>query len=126
SEEQRDELIDHRMVPVAYEFKTDRDVPKLVLAAHDPSHPELQRFVHSLGLDNFEVGYAPERTLFPILERLFPKKNEYLDRLKHDKSAEAYDIGATFEEGGADLVDQEALDAEINRSALINLVEAAL
>jgi len=126
TEEQRDGLIDNRMVPVSYQFDTGRVEPKLILAANDPSHPELQRYVHSLGLDHFEVRYAPQDDLFPILERLFPKKNEYLERLKRDASADAFDIGTAFEEGTTELVDQEKLDAEINRSALINLVEGSL
>jgi type IV pilus assembly protein PilB len=126
SEEQRDELLEHRLVPVSYEIDLDRDALKLILAADDPSHSDLQRSVHSFGLDNFEVCYAPDVRLIPILERIFPKKNEFLDRIKRDKSAEAFDIGATFDEGSQDLVDEEALDAEINRSSLINLVEAAL
>ncbi len=126
SEEQRDAFVEHRVVPLSYEADTDRDTLKLVLAANDPTHPELQRFVHSLDLESFEVCYAPEDKIFPVLEQLFPRKNEYLDRIRADRSAEALDIGATFDEGSTDLVDEEALDAEINRSALINLVEGAL
>ncbi|MGA7305776.1 MAG: GspE/PulE family protein, partial [Rhodothermales bacterium] len=48
----------------------------------------------------------------------------YLDRLASGE--DAFDFGAAFEEQESALVDEEALDAEINRSNLINLFEASL
>jgi len=126
TDDQRDELLVHSAVPISYEFDQGRGDLKLVFATHDPSHPELLRFIYSLELANFEVCYAPQEQLVPILEELFPKRNEFLDRISRDPTADAYDFGTDFGEKQREIVDEAAIDAEINRSSLINLFEGSL
>ena len=126
SDDQRDELLVHGLIPISYEFDQARGDLKLVFATHDPTHPELLRFIYSLDLSNFEVCYAKEEEIVPILEVLFPKRNEFLERISRDPTADAYDFGTDFGEQAREVVDEAAIDAEINRSALINLFEGAL
>ena len=122
--EQRDELVALKLLPLEQQIEPDRGVLKFVFAAHDPASPDILRFVHGLNLDLFELRYAPEEQISEILRTVFPKRNEYLERMQEDRWA--YDLGASFEQAQSQLVDEEAIEAEINRSSLINLVEAAL
>ena len=125
SKEQRDRLMELSLLPLEYEIDSQRGILRLLFATHDPTHPETLRFVHSLKLDHFELCYAPEEDTAPLLDALFPRRNEYLDRLDQDDNA--FDLGTSYEEAkGGQLIDEEALDAEINRSSLINLFEATL
>lgn len=124
--DQQDWLIALRLLPLEYEIDPERGVLKLIFATHDPTHPETLRVIHDLQLDHFELRYAPESVVAPLLDELFPRRNEYLERLREDEDANTFDLGATFEEGESKLVDEEALEAEINRSSLINLFEASL
>ena len=124
--EQQDRLIGFRVLPLEYEIDPERGMLRLIFATRDPMRPETLKLIHELQLDHFELRYAPEREIAPLIEELFPRQNEYLKRLEEDDEAKALDLGASYEEDRAGLVDEEALDAEINRSGLINLLEAAL
>lgn len=126
TEDQKDELLLYGLLPLTYEFDKARDELKLVFASSDPTHPDLLRFVYSLELDYFEVCYARQEEIDPLLTELFPKRNEFLERISRDPTADAYDFGADFGQEGVEVVDEAAIDAEINRSALINLFEGAL
>jgi len=77
-----------------------------------------------LKLDNYELQYAPESLIDILIAEAFPKRNEFLERMNTDPLA--YDLGATYEDRKGELIDEDALEAEINRSSLINLFEAAL
>ncbi len=120
----RDQLLVLQLLPLRYEIEPDRGVLRLIIAAQDPTNPDALRLVHRLGLDHYELRYAPESRIAPLLRELFPKRNEFLEKMQDQKWA--YDLGASFEQSQKQLVDEEAIDAEINRSSLINLFEAAL
>lgn len=122
--DQQEQMFLLRLLPLEYEVDMERGALKLVFATHDPTRPDTLRFVHSLHLELFDLYYAPLSQLQPLVEELFPRKNEYLERLASGE--DAFDFGAAFEEEQSALVDEEALDAEINRSNLINLFEASL
>ena len=124
SEENRDKLLDLRVLPVAYGSDTTSGGAKLVLATHDPARPDLHRFLQQLRMGRFELQYAPESQITEFYRELMPKKNEYLERITDDPLA--VDLGMSFEAGEKELIDEEALEAEISRSSLINLFEAAL
>lgn len=126
TEEQREKFMYHELIPVRFEIDVGRELPKLILAASDPSHPDVMKLSQDLGVESVELRYASQAFLDSAVDEVFPKRNEYLERVREDKSSEAYDIGASYDDGSGQLVDQEALDAEINRSALINLFEASL
>ena len=122
--EQRDELIALKLLPLEHEIDAERGMLRLVFAAQDPGSPDILRFASRLGLDLFELRYAPESQITPLLRKIFPTRNEYLERMHQERWA--YDLGASFEQKQEKLVDEEAIEEEINRSSLINLVEASL
>ena len=123
SRKQRDELLDKLLVPFDYEQDGDASTRRIVFVTPDPTLADLSRFVQELNLGRFELRYASEYQIVRLLEDLFPRKNEYLERISTEMNA--FDLGMTYEEE-EDTVDEEALEAEISRSKLINLFEAAL
>ncbi|NND71639.1 MAG: type II/IV secretion system protein [Rhodothermales bacterium] len=124
SEENRDKLLNLRVLPVAYGSDSASGGAKLVLATHDPARPDLHRFLQGLRMGRFELQYAPESEIKEFYRILMPKKNEFLERITDDPMA--VDLGMSFDAGEKELIDEEALEAEISRSSLINLFEAAL
>ena len=123
-EERRNRLIELRVVPIGYEFEPQSQALRVVFITHDPSLPAVRELMQELKLERFELQYTSEETAKDLLARAFPRKNEYLERMSEDPLA--YDLGTSYDEAEGDLIDEEALEAEINRSTLINLFEAAL
>lgn len=123
AENHREALLDLFLLPLEHVVDYDTGAGRMVFVTHDPTRPEVNRLLHELDLGRFELRYASEYAIAEILNELFPRKNEYLERLSDD--APTFDIGTSYDEG-TDIVDEEALDAEINRSKLINLFEASL
>ena len=122
SEENRERLLNLHLVP--YECETDdkNGGVKLAFITHDPMRTEVRRVMKELKLDRFDLFYAPQSAVSSIITEAFPRKNEYLERMTEDPMA--FDLGMSYEE--ADIIDEDALEAEISRSSLINLFEATL
>ncbi|WP_243663606.1 GspE/PulE family protein [Rhodothermus marinus] len=112
-----------RVLPIGQEVDAERDVMRWLLATHDPTRPNLHRQIARLGIDRFELRYAPASTIEQIFQEAFPRRNEYLERVQQEDGA--VDLGMSYEEN-TELIDEESLEAEINRSKLINLFEATL
>lgn len=125
SEENRDRLLTLQVAPYAYAQDQPSGILKLVFITEDPMRQDLQRAMHALELERFELCYAPASIVHDVLQDAFPRKNEYLERLAENDGAD-FDFGMSFESGEKGLLDEDALEAEISRSALINLVEAIL
>ena len=121
SDEQQERLMDLGVLPFRRET-VKRGKEKIYFLTHDPMRPEVHQAVRTLGLDQFELQYAPESAVTDLISEALPSDNKYLQRLDEQS---AVDLGQSFEEED-DLVDQEKLDEEINRSTLINLFEATL
>ncbi|MEM1115574.1 MAG: GspE/PulE family protein [Bacteroidota bacterium] len=121
---QQDQMLAFGVLPVGYEIDPKRRQRRLVLAAQDPGSPDVIGLVHAIGLEPFDLRYAPNTEIRPLLTELFPRRNEFLERAQSEQWA--YDLGATFDTGSKSLVDEDAIEAEINRSGLINLFEACL
>ena len=119
-------LLELQLLPIRSEKDKQRKVNKLIFASYDPARTVALKFMQELNLQHFEIYYAPKSTLVPIFSKLFPPRNEYLERLAEDDNANAHNLQTTVAQDENRLVDQDALDAEINRSVLINLVEASL
>ncbi len=119
SEDQQEQLFELGLVPHHVQREGGR---KVILITHDPMRPEVHRVARSLDLRRFELQYAPKAAVNELLTEAFPKDNEYLDRIDEESTV---DLGQNFEEE-EDLVDEEKLEEEINRSTLINLFEATL
>jgi len=119
-DEQQEQLLDLGVVP--HHREVSGRTRKVILITYDPMRPEVHRLARSLDLDQFELRYAPKSAVNELLSQAFPKDNKYLERLDQES---ALDLGQNFEEED-DLVDDEKLEEEINRSTLINLFEATL
>ncbi|HHP7239646.1 GspE/PulE family protein [Longibacter sp.] len=122
----QDRMLAFRLLPVRYEADSRRGIRKLIFATHDPMKPEVFHLLQDIGIQHFELRYAAETDVATLLDELFPRRNEYLERIQADEDAQAFDLGASYQERGSRLVDEDELEAEINRSALINLFEATL
>jgi type IV pilus assembly protein PilB len=125
TEDQRARLLDLRVAPYAYAQDQPSGLLKLVFITGDPMQQALQRMMHGLELERFELCYAPHSVVDRVLNEAYPKKNEYLEKVKKDDAPDV-DFGMQFESGQRALLDEEALEAEISQSALINLTEAIL
>jgi type IV pilus assembly protein PilB len=123
SEEHRDKLLKLRVLPYESELDPQSGSIKLIFVTHDPTRPEVHRLLQLLRLERFELCYVPEPVVLAIIAEVFPRKNEYLERLSDD--SRAFDLGTSYEQK-AGLIDEDALEAEISRSSLINLFEATL
>jgi len=124
--EQQDRLLAYRLLPIGRDHDEARGFSRLVFATFDPMRPELYQLMQDAGIARFDLRYAPEKETAELLDELYPRRNEYLERIQADEDADAYDLGSSYQERRSQLVDEDQLEAEINRSTLINLFEAAL
>jgi type IV pilus assembly protein PilB len=102
-----------------YKFD-DRQKDKLLVAAIDPTDRNIPKIAFGLNAKKYEVIYIRKKQYDRIIEKLFPPENEFLKLLEEIPSEIAID------EADIANLDETELDAEINKSALVNLVEAAL
>ncbi len=115
-EEVKNMLLEHRVVPFKFD---DRIKDKLILAAVDPTDRALAKIAYSLNVKKFEINYLRKRDYDKLIQMIVSTDNEYLKMIE-----EAHEEFSVETEEAA--IDEEELDAEINKSALINLIEAAL
>jgi len=109
-------LLNHRVIP----FKFDERIKdKLVLAAVDPTDRNLAKVAYTLNVKKYEINYLRKRDYDKLIALLAPTENEYLKMIQEAGE----ELQVVPDEAS---VDEEELDAEINKSALINLIEAAL
>ena len=109
-------LMDHRVIPFMFDSKV-RD--KLILAAVDPTDRSLAKIAYSLNVKKFEINYLRKKDYDKLLHLIVSSENEFLKMMEESDE----EMSAEIEESS---IDEEELDAEINKSALINLAEAAL
>lgn len=112
-----------RVLPICHETHAQKKEKHIIFVSHDPSRPDVNRLMRELKLDNFELQYAPEAEIEALIHEAFPKRNEYLDRVSDNEFA--FDLGTSYDQSSS-LIDEDALEAEISRSSLINLFEASL
>ena len=117
SDQQREMMSAAKMLP----FKWDeRQTDKLIIVAADPTDRNLPVVARSFNVKKYEICYVRLKDLQNLLEKVAPKQNEFLKML---------DANETIEEGGGkDDVDlnEDELEAEINKSALVNLFEGCI
>ncbi len=123
SEENRDRLLNLHLVPFECETEQQSGTVKLVFITHDPMRTEVRKVMKELKLDRFDLYYAPKSAVESVIIEAFPRKNEFLERVREDPMA--FDLGMSYDET-AEIIDEDALEAEISRSSLINLFEATL
>ena len=101
-------------------LRYDRKNPyKFIFVTADPTNKAIPAIARSLGAKRYEICYGRLTEVQGLLEKAFPVENEFLKELE-DGSVEIDE----YEE--AEALDEEAIDSEINKSMLVNLVEGML
>ena len=115
----KDEIISAKMLPLKFdEARPD----KLIIVAADPTNKEIPRLARSFAAKRYEVAYVRLKDLQGLIDKVFPPENEFLKQLTSSTQDELGEITTGEEEG----IDEQQLEAEINKSVLINLVEGML
>ncbi len=114
-EDVKEMLLEHKVLP----FQYDRFREKLILAAVDPTDRTLTKIAYSLNAKKYEINFLRKRDYDKLINIIAPPENEFLKLIEEADE----EINVDVEEA---TVDEEELDAEINKSALVNLVEASL
>ncbi|MBU2472005.1 MAG: GspE/PulE family protein, partial [Bacteroidetes bacterium] len=115
-ENYRSLLLQTKMLPLKFSEKVPE---KLIIIASDPTDRKIPIIARNFGVKKYEVCYCRMKDLQNLMERVAPPEKEFL------KLLETAEIGLELIEDESAL-DEEALEAEISKSALINLVEGAL
>jgi len=116
-ENYRDLLIQTKMLPLKFD---EKQTEKLIILAADPTDRNIPSIARNFGVKKYEVCYCRLRELQGLMEQVVPPENEFLKLLANTD----VQIESNREDEGA--VDEEALESEISKSALINLVEGCL
>lgn len=116
SEQLKQMMSEHKVIPYAYD---ERLKDKLILAAVDPTDRHIPKIAYALNVRKYEVAFLKKKDYEKIIQSIIPVENVYLKAIE-DSSVEI-DV-----DGDEASLDEQELDAEINKSALTNLVEGAL
>ncbi len=113
----REMLIQAKMLPLKYD---DKQVDKLIIIAADPTDRKIPLVARNFGAKKYEVAYCRLKELQNLFEQVIPPENEFLKLLENSQG------GIQVRDEDETAVDEEALEAEITKSALVNLVEGSL
>lgn len=116
NDEIKQQMLEHKVIPFMFD---DKIKDKLILAAIDPTDKSIPKIAFGLNAKKYEVTYIRKKDYTKLVQIVVPPENQYLKALEES----ADEITVEKEESN---IDEEALDAEINKSALINLIEGAL
>ncbi|MGI9175279.1 MAG: hypothetical protein ACR2GR_08175, partial [Rhodothermales bacterium] len=74
--EQWEEMDRLGVVPIGQEdhLRGDEET-RFLFATHDPTRPEVHNLMQGLGLERFELHYAPESSLRSLMEEAFPPRD---------------------------------------------------
>ncbi|PID61682.1 MAG: pilus assembly protein PilB [Ignavibacteriae bacterium] len=109
-------LLDHKVLP--YKFD-ERVKDKLILAAVDPTDRELTKIAYALKVKKYQYNYLKAKDFEKLHAIIIKQENEYLTLVENSDEMLDTDVDESN-------VSEEQVDSEINKSALINLVEGAL
>lgn len=112
----KQQILEHKIIPFMFD---DRNKEKLILAAIDPTDRNIPKIAFGLNAKKYEVIFIRKVDYEKLIEKILPPENEFLKAMEED-------IQMNIDEREDSSLDEQELDAEINKSALINLVEAAL
>ncbi len=113
----RDSLIQTRILPLRFDEKQQ---DKLIIIAADPTDRNIPTIARNFGVKKYEVCYCRLKDLQSLMEQVMPLQNEFLKLLQNS------DVEINPEVDDEAVVDEEVLESEISKSALINLVEGTL
>jgi type IV pilus assembly protein PilB len=115
-ENARTMVVQAKILPLKFD---EKQTDKLVIIAADPTDRRIPLVARNFGVKKYEVAYCRIKDIQGLIEQVVPPENEFLKLLEDTQ------IGIEVKEDDA-AVDEEALEAEISKSALVNLVEGAL
>jgi type IV pilus assembly protein PilB len=110
-------MLENSIIP--YKFD-DKVKDKLLFLSIDPTNKLIPKIAFGLGCKKYEVVFIRKKDYDKLIKIIVTPENEFLKALQ--SSSEEFNIDVREET----TLDEQELDAEINKSALINLVEAAL
>jgi type IV pilus assembly protein PilB len=110
-------MIKHSVIPFMYD---ERIKDKLILACIDPTDRHISRIAFGMNANRYEVIFIKKSDYEKLINIILPVENEFLKAMADDD--EFFQIDETDD----NVVDEEELDSEINKSALMNLCEGAL
>jgi type IV pilus assembly protein PilB len=116
SDQLKSQMMEHKIIPFMFD---DRSKDKLILAAIDPTDRNIPKVAFGLQAKKYEVVFIRKHDFELLIQIVLPPENAFLKAME--------DVAPELEiEGQEASLDEDELDAEINKSALINLVEGAL
>jgi type IV pilus assembly protein PilB len=115
-EQLKTQMLEHKVIPFMYD---ERIKDKLILAATDPTDRNIPKIAFGLNAKKYEVIYIRKKDYERLINIIIPPENVYLKMM--EEASPEIEI-----ENDESSLDEQELDAEINKSALINLVEGAL
>lgn len=110
------QILENKIIPFMFD---ERNKEKLIIAAIDPTDRNIPKIAFGLNAKKYEVIFIRKKDYEKLIEKILPPENEFLKAMENDANLE-------IDEREDTSLDEQELDAEINKSALINLVEAAL
>ncbi len=113
-------LLFNKILPFGFhQKKTHSDILKVLTS--DPTNKVIQEITTRTQFKRLEIYWAPQKTIEDIIERVAPQKNEFLQLLE-----EAGEVLGEIQENEQNVLDEQELDEEINKSLLVNLFEGCL
>ena len=112
----RELMLRHKVIPFTFD---DRIKEKLILAAVDPTDRNIPKIAFGLNAKKYEVVYIRKKEYEKLIQLIIPPENLFLKAM--EEANDEIQI-----ENDEPSLDEDELNAEINKSALINLIEAAL
>ena len=116
-EQVKDLMLKHKVIPFMYDEKVS---DKLLIATIDPTDRAIPKIAFGLSAKKYEVMFIKKRDFEKLINIVLPPENIYLQAIEENEP----DINVAEED--EDVLNEAELEAEINKSALINLVEGAL
>jgi type IV pilus assembly protein PilB len=109
-------ILEHKIIPFMFD---DRNKEKLIIAAIDPTDRNIPKIAFGLNAKKYEVIFIKKQDYEKLINIVLPPENEFLKAMEENLQMDT-------DEREESSLDEQELDAEINKSALINLVEGAL
>jgi len=117
NEQTKDLMLKHKVIPFMYDEKFP---DKLLIAAIDPTDRAIPKIAFSLTAKKYEVMFIKKRDYEKLIKIVLPPENIFLQAMEETEP----DFNVIEDDENA--LNEDELEAEINKSALINLVEGAL
>jgi len=114
-------LREARVVPVTYGTEAGERI--LVFGTDEPTRHTVNDVLKKVSPQRFEIKFLATETLNQLLKHLRRQRNEYMDLVEGGEVA--VDLGSNFDEDSGG-INQDELESQMSRSALINLFEAML